>query len=128
VLDIGACCGESAQVFFKAGAKKVICIEPDLQRVKYIDFNRKNLGWNAEIIAEKAKPRHIVECKPDLIKCDIEGYEMDLIDYLGDYPCVLEVHNHWIREKFAERGFKNVNAPNSTMLGMCLMANDGFSH
>ena len=126
VLDIGACCGETANIFLKAGAKKVICIEPNINRIRYIDFNKRNLGWNVDIIPEKANPKHIIETKPDLIKCDIEGYEMDLIDYLPNYPCVLEVHNYWIRDRFAERGFKELTKPDP-MLGECLMANDAFS-
>jgi hypothetical protein len=125
VLDIGACCGESADIYLKAGAKKVICIEPDADRVRYIQFNAKNLGWNVEVIAEKATTEHILKANPDLIKCDIEGYEMDLIDYLAKYPCVLEVHNYWIRERFTERGFRELTEPES-MLGVCLMANEAF--
>ena len=125
VLDIGACCGETANIFLKAGAKKVICIEPNFNSINYLDFNTRNLGWNVDIIPEKANPKHIIEAKPDLIKCDIEGYEMDLIDYLPNYPCVLEVHNHWIRDRFAERGFKELTIPNP-MLGECLMANAAF--
>ena len=125
VLDIGACCGESADIYLKAGAKKVICIEPDPERVKHIEFNKKNLGWNVDIIPEKARPEHILDAKPDLIKCDIEGYEMDLIDYLPNYPCVLEVHNYWIRERFAEKGFIDITPPDP-MLGECLMANKDF--
>lgn len=125
VLDIGACCGETANIFLNAGANKVICIEPNMDRVKCLDFNRKNLGWNVEIIPEKASPKHIIGTDPDLIKCDIEGYEMDLIDLLPNYPCVLEVHNHWIHERFAEKGFKNLT-PSDNMLGQCLMANDAF--
>jgi hypothetical protein len=125
VLDIGACCGESANIFLKAGAKKVVCIEPNLNRVKYIEFNKKNLGWNVDVIPEKAAPKHIIETSPDLIKCDIEGYEMDLIDYLPKYPCVLEVHNYWIRDKFAERGFHELIPPDP-MLGQCLMGNKAF--
>jgi hypothetical protein len=125
VLDIGACCGESADIYLKAGAKKVICIEPDSDRVKHIEFNKKNLGWNVDIIPEKARPEHILDAKPDLIKCDIEGYEMDLINYLPNYPCVLEVHNYWIRDRFEEKGFSDISPPDP-MLGECIMANKRF--
>ncbi len=125
VLDIGACCGETANIFLKADAKKVICIEPNISSIRHLEFNRKNLGWNVEIIPEKATIKHIVEANPDLIKCDIEGYEMDLIDYLPNYPCVLEAHNHWIRERFLKRGFRELTPPDP-MLGECLMANDAF--
>jgi len=125
VLDLGACCGETANIFLKAGAKKVICVEPNINSINCLDFNRQNLGWNVDIIPEKATPKHIIEEKPDLIKCDIEGYEMDLIDYLPNYPCVLEVHNYWIRDRFAERGFRELTRPDP-MLGECLMANNDF--
>lgn len=47
---------------------------------------------------------------------------MDLIDYLPKYPCVLEVHNYWIRDRFAERGFNEITPPDP-MLGERLMAN-----
>jgi hypothetical protein len=50
---------------------------------------------------------------------------MDLIDYLPSYPCVLEVHNYWISDQFAKKGFKHLTEP-GVMLGECLMANDAF--
>lgn len=123
VMDIGACCGESAAIFYEAGAKKVIAIEIDPERIECLEFNRRNRGWDMDVITEYASPRHIQEANPDFIKCDIEGYEMDLIDELPKYPCIVEVHNYWIENRFREKGFKRITEPADTMLGMCLMSN-----
>jgi FkbM family methyltransferase len=58
-LDIGACCGESAWFFFKQGANRVICIEPNLKRATIIADNAKRLNWNCEIHAESFQPKHL---------------------------------------------------------------------
>ena len=42
ILDLGACCGETAYFFLQKGAKKVICIESDSKRAKLIQENKKS--------------------------------------------------------------------------------------
>ena len=121
VLDIGACCGETAQLFFRLGAAKVICVESNRERADLIRKNVDRLGWNCEVYAERFKPEHL-NVKADFIKCDIEGYEMELLPHLDSRPCVVEVHNWWIKEQFEKAGFHAVNEPHP-MLGLCIMVN-----
>lgn len=56
VLDVGACCGETAWFYLKHGAKKVICIEADENRSKIILENKEKLGLNFEVYAEPFNP------------------------------------------------------------------------
>jgi predicted RNA methylase len=121
VLDIGACCGETAWYFLKHGANKVVCIECDRARVKIIEENRRNLNLNIEIVPEPFKPEHL-SIPHDFIKCDIEGGEVELLPYANILkPCVVEVHNRWIKEQFEQNGFHIMNESSSGSL--FLMAN-----
>jgi len=120
VLDIGAGCGETAWLFFKHGAKKVICVESNKQRSELIRRNADRLGWNVEILNTKFAPEHLL-LPHDFVKCDIEGYEMELLPHIKS-PCVLESHNWWINEQFRKKGFYLISEPDP-MLGTCLMAN-----
>jgi hypothetical protein len=122
VLDIGACCGETAWFFLKHGAEKVICIEPNPARVKLIEENKKNLNLNIEIIPDIFRPKYL-SIPHDFVKCDIESYEMELIPYSKTMkPCVLEVHGPWIREQFEKNGFHTVTEPTPFSL-TCIMVN-----
>ncbi len=122
VLDIGACCGETAWFYLKHGAEKVICIEPDPGRVKMIEKNKESLGLNIEVIADFFRPEHL-ELNHDFVKCDIEGYEVLLLPYARKMkPCVLEVHTWLIRKQFEKEGFHVIYAPQKNGL-ICVMVN-----
>lgn len=59
VLDVGACCGETALLFLKSGARKVICVERDLDRVRIIEANKRRLKMNIDVIPESFKVEHL---------------------------------------------------------------------
>jgi 16S rRNA G966 N2-methylase RsmD len=105
VLDLGACCGETAYFYLQRGAEKVICVEPDQTRAKLILKNKQNLNLNIELINEFFTPKHL-ELKHDFLKCDIEGHEIALIPFAKSLkPCMVEAHGKNIREQFEKNGF-----------------------
>lgn len=105
VLDLGACCGETAYFYLQHGAKKVICIEPDPTRAKIILKNKQNLNLNIELINDFFVPKHLL-LDHDFIKCDIEGHELSLIPYAKELkPCIVEAHGENVREQFEKNGF-----------------------
>jgi 16S rRNA G966 N2-methylase RsmD len=119
VLDIGATNGEVAWWYLnKFGAKKIICIECDEEKLQYLRQNKAVLK-NIEIIPEQLNMKHLLREDYDFIKCDIEGYEMILIDYMNQgyklKPCVLEVHTNWIKDRFVEKGFSVRKTTNSNI-------------
>jgi hypothetical protein len=124
VLDIGASNGETAWFFLmKLKAKRVICVECDEQRLAYMQRNKRVLNLNIDIIAEPFKIEHLAD-EYDFIKCDVEGYEMILINYMNQgnklKPCVVEAHTSWIMNQFKQKDFKvqEVLADNSA--GVCI--------
>jgi hypothetical protein len=129
VLDIGATDGETAYWFMhKHNAKKVICIECDEKRLVHLRKNKAVLG-NIEVIAERFKLEHLRNLEYDFIKCDVEGYEMVLIDFINQgnilKPCVLEAHSSWIKDQFLNKGFKVTKARYDEIAGVeiCIMNN-----
>ncbi len=120
VLDLGACCGETAYFYLQHGAKKVICVEPDPTRAKLILQNKQNLNLNIELINEFFVPKHLL-LDHDFIKCDIEGHEIDLIPSAKELkPCIVEAHGLNIREQFEKIGFHVVFRQKN---GLFLMTN-----
>ena len=114
VLDLGACCGETAWFYLKLGADKVYCVECDPARISMLNENKKNLGLNLEIIPEPLNMNHLEKLSYDFVKCDVEGAETILLDFLrvnpSMKPCVLEVHGKQMKEKFEEAGFHVIKA------------------
>jgi len=105
VLDLGACCGETAYFYIQHGAKQVICVEPDPTRAKLIIENKQNLNLNIKLINDFFTPKHL-ELNHDFIKCDIEGNEIELIPYAKNLkPCIVEAHGQNVREQFEKNGF-----------------------
>jgi hypothetical protein len=127
VLDIGACCGETAWYYLQHGAKKVIAIECDSKRLEILKNNTKRLGLNIDIVAEPFSVSHLTDFDYDFIKCDIEGYEMLLLESKSELkPCVVEVHNLWIKEQFEKVGFRMISSPEYSDLARvstCVMSN-----
>jgi len=129
ILDIGAGCGETAWFFLRHGAKKVVCIEKDHLKQHILGFNKEKLRLNLEIIPEAFNINQLVNNPHDFIKCDIEGYEMNLQPYADKLkPCIVEVHNWWIADQFRKKGFRMLAqqpqdelARKSAMIGISLM-------
>ncbi len=120
VLDLGACCGESAYFFLQKGAQKVLCVEPDSNRAKLIQENKEKLNLNIDIINDFFNPKHLL-LRHDFVKCDIEGQELVLISCIKELkPCVVEVHSSSIEQSFKENGFFAVFRQKN---GFALMAN-----
>lgn len=127
ILDIGACCGETSWYYLQQGAKRVIAIECDSKRLSILKDNVNRLGLNVDIIATPFSVSHLTAFDYDFIKCDIEGYEMLLLESKSKLkPCVVEVHNLWIKEQFERAGFKMIYSPEHSDLAkvsICLMSN-----
>jgi ribosomal protein L11 methylase PrmA len=105
VLDLGACCGETAYYFLQNGACKVVCVECDPEYIKLLEENKKNLNLNIEIVAERFNLKHL-QISHDFIKCDIDSGEVDLLPIAEHLkPCVLEVHTPNLRNQFEKKGF-----------------------
>jgi hypothetical protein len=113
VLDLGAGCGETAWFFIKHGAKKVICVEPSDSRVSIIEKNKQKLNLNIDVIHDVFRPSHL-DITHDFLKCDIEGYEMELYPVVGRLgPTILEVHTGWIKDRFEKAGFHQLHEVNT---------------
>ena len=106
VLDVGAGCGESALFFSLCKAEKIICIEKNLDLIRFIEENRKTNSLNWDIINEPFNLSHF-KLKFDAIKMDIEGCESELLNLVNiPSPMVLEVHSQLLFKEFSRRGFK----------------------
>jgi len=121
VLDIGAYDGDTAEFFLKRGANKVICIEPDEGRCSAI--RRRFPSNRVEVRCRGVSKEDVLARDYDVIKCDCEGYEMEILDYIPKgVPVVLESHCWWITKQFEEKGFK-IYKVIEPMLRLCLMKN-----
>lgn len=117
VLDVGATNGEVAYWFIQVHhAAKVICIESDPQALELL--NRNKALMNIDIIAEPFNIEHLQKQKYDFVKCDVEGSEMVLLEYVkegGVLPlCVIEAHTNWIKDQFLKAGFQITKVVNDT--------------
>ena len=109
VLDVGAGCGETADFFFKHGARKVICVEPDLKKIERLRRNAQKQRWDIEVIPDVFKLKHL-SLPFDYAKIDCEGGEEILSDLLHGSlytPMCVEIHSKGLAELF-ERKFPNM--------------------
>lgn len=107
ILDVGGGCGETAKFFIENGAKEVIVIEANPICEQYLGYNS---GEHKELsfIMGKFNCFSLESFDYDLLKLDVEGYEIELLPYLDDLnvDIVLESHNNYVTDRFLEHGFK----------------------
>lgn len=110
VLDVGAGEGETAKFFLDHGAAKVVCIEPCKKAYRYL---ARNSSVHPEVLAVNKRFSLSDLCLPhDFLKCDIEGYEEELLDADLSVPAVVEVHGLQLRDKFKRTGWRICNNNN----------------
>jgi precorrin-6B methylase 2 len=117
VLDVGATCGEVSYYYQKKfHAAKSVCIEADTKAVEHLNKNTQFM--NVEVVPEYFSIEHLQRFKYDFIKCDVEGSEMILLEYVAKGgvlpPTVIEAHSNWIRDQFQKAGFKVTKVMNDT--------------
>lgn len=122
VLDIGAYNGDTAELFLAHGARKVICIEPDIHRCQ--EMRNKKLS-NIEIKCKKYNEEDLADKSWTCCKMDCEGYEALLyennwIKHIRNRPIILEAHNWYITNRLKALGFKPICCLDN-MLGIHLM-------
>lgn len=111
VLDVGAGCGETAKYFLEQGARAVYAVENNQEALTYLRLNAEGRAIHVE--PEAFQPFKQILGQLDLVKLDIEGYEINLLTWLEAYPkanlnIVLEVHSVWMRDRFLELGFTQI--------------------
>lgn len=114
VLDVGAGCGETAKYFLENGARAVYAVENNEEALTYLRLNAE--GRPIHVEAEAFDPFKHILGQIDLVKLDIEGYEISLLTWLEAYPkanlnIVLEAHNVWMRDRFQALGFTQIRPP-----------------
>lgn len=116
VLDVGAGCGETAKFFLENGARRVYAIENNYEAFRYLVNNSRAATPRFKHIipiGEAFDPGRHLNPNLDLVKVDIEGYEIDLLYWLRARPdynvnIVLETHSVWMRDRFLELGFTQI--------------------
>lgn len=115
VLDIGAGCGESAKFFLDNGASRVVAVENNVGARIYLKSNAlRNKGLIVSNRPTFDPYYHLKDPESfDLVKCDIEGYEIHLAEYLERNPplnkdIILEVHSVYMRDRFYQLGFNEI--------------------
>lgn len=99
ILDVGAGCGETAYFYFMHGAKKVICIEPNLYNVEMIKHNAERFNWNIEIFPRRFILKDI-DRDFDFAKIDCEGGESILLSRTSLPPLAMEIHSKSLAQAF----------------------------
>lgn len=104
VLDGGAFIGDTAQLFLKWGAAEVFCVEQNPEYASRIKTP------NTTVFPEKFSRKHL-ELPWEVLKLDIEEYELEMLPYLKNEsrPMVVEVHGLYALECFQKAGFVPLN-------------------
>ena len=110
VLDVGGGCGESAKFFLDNGAESVHVLENNEKCRQYLQANHSHDNrMTFEIVdfqGSEASDGY------DLVKIDIEGYEMRLVPYLDklNTDIIIESHCNYITDTFLDKGFSLLNS------------------
>jgi len=106
VLDVGSGCGETAYLWFRNGAAKVICVDLSDIDMAILKENAKRLNWNVEVHCEPFSEKHLT-LPFDFAKIDCEGGEAELLRLERiDFPCALEAHSPELVAAFLEKGLR----------------------
>lgn len=115
VLDVGAGEGETAKFFLNHGAAKIICIESNNEAYRQL---ARNAVAHPAISAIHKRFSISDLCLPhDFLKCDIEGYEEELLEVELCFPAAVEVHGLQLRDKFKRAGWRIVSHDNINECG-----------
>ena len=109
VLDVGAGCGESAKWFLDQGARQVLCVESNMEARFHLERNAR-LNRGVSVLIGSFSPGEHLWYKVDLVKMDIEGYEVLFADWLETHPdynvdVILEAHSVYVKDRFLKLGF-----------------------
>jgi len=109
VLDVGAGCGESAKFFLEQGALRALCVENNVQARTLLGINARN-HVGVDVVGFNFDPDVHMRIPADFVKVDIEGYEIQLYDWLRlnpefDVDMVVECHSVYVKDRFLELGF-----------------------
>ena len=103
VLDLGATSGDASELFLFMGAKKVYAVEGYENTFNDLVQNSSQFGDKIQPILQLISipqdvEKLILQCKPDVVKSDIEGAEINLFkmnnevwNTVSDY--IIEMHN-----------------------------------
>ena len=110
VLDVGAGEGEAAKFFLDHGAAKVVCVEPQTQKYRYL---ARNAAKHPSFLTLK-KTINLSDLKLpyDFLKCDLKGYEEELLEANLTAPAIVEIHSLQLIEKFERFGWRMSNICN----------------
>lgn len=117
VLDLGADYGSTASYFLYRGAKKVVAVEGNEQ---FAEALQKNFKGNVRVTPIKLFIKSaedidnlIIQYLPDIVKMDIEGYELSLLKCKNIQRVkewLIECHSQEICKRieslFLQKGFK----------------------
>lgn len=103
VLDVGSGCGETVRLFHKAGASRIVAIEPNEEACALLQKNSVLNGWKTEVVNDAFRLEHYYRYNYDYMKMDGEGCEAMLLQLDKLIPCIVEAHSTQIAEKLEKR-------------------------